>query len=149
MISWSYSRSRRTASIRSGRAGGLAGELAAGSSNPGHETRCEFPQSREDGFWRHPRLGEELQLARMMQSLKLATEPNKELLPFGFRVQTPTRKGQVGVCPVRRERREMDAKRDRVLVDSLTASTRENITLWNVLVPPPRFVCSSQYASAC
>jgi hypothetical protein len=27
MISWSYSRSRGTASIRSGRAGGLAGEL--------------------------------------------------------------------------------------------------------------------------
>ena len=34
MTSWLYSRSCRTASIRSGRAGGLAGELANDPSNP-------------------------------------------------------------------------------------------------------------------
>jgi hypothetical protein len=34
MTSWPYSRSCRTASIRSGRAGGLAGELAARIDGP-------------------------------------------------------------------------------------------------------------------
>jgi hypothetical protein len=47
MISWPHSRSRRTASIRSGRAGGLAAELDA-LSTPRIEVRKDAQQRYDE-----------------------------------------------------------------------------------------------------